>query len=617
MTIALAFMATGFVFADKEMIYSLGDSALTFGTGYRKAETYNVALRINDNSLVGARVKAVRVAFPYVEGLSEARAWLSKELPAIKSMKAGEPDIASKSFEVAKGYTEITFDEPYTITADGVYVGYAFKTAKADDESTQTKPVVTTAYTSPDGFYIHSTGTYRTAWRSLYSEAGQLAIQVVLESDSFKDNAVSVTSVDALNVQTGNVSEGTFVIANHGTNGVSAIDYTVSVAGQEYSAQADVSVKSIYGAPYDVKFSLPAIAEKGSYPLTITVTKVNGVANEDAIPSSQAVVNAYVTLPVHRAVLEEYTGTWCGYCPRGFVGLEEMNRLYPDDFIAISYHDGDPMQVIGSSDYAWNAKVLGSFPGYPAASLDRMHDTDAFCGDGEYYKFGIDKTWKDRADVFAPAAVDIDTRWADDNTLEATAYVAFPISADECPYEVSFVLVEDGMTGDSKDWAQSNYYSGETSWPESMAQFTSGASYVTGLVFNDVFVAWSGKAGIAGSLSAPIVEDVAQRYTYSFKIDEILNSDKAQLVQDKSRLRVIALLLSTQTGEIVNANKVMAGQNTTTGVSRPAVSTAEVVSRVAWYDVQGRRVLLPQHGLYVKVETLADGTRRVQKMLVK
>ena len=615
MTIALAFMATGFVFADKEMVYSLGDSTQTFGTGYKKAETYNVALRISDASLVGAKVKAVRIAFPFTENLSEARAWLSKELPVVKSMKAGDPDITSKSFDIAQGYTEVVFDEPYTITAEGVYVGYAFKTEKVDGDALQ--PVVTTDNTSPDGFYIHSTGTYRTAWRSLYSEAGQLAIQVVLESDSFKDDAVSVTAIKELNVQTGNVAEGVFEIANHGANGVRSIGYTVSVAGQEYAAEADVALTNVYGTFAEVSFRVPAIAEKGSYPLTVAVTKVNGVANEDAQPSLQSVVNAYSTLPIHRAVLEEYTGTWCQYCPRGFVGLEEMNRLFPNDFIGISYHNGDPMEIVGTSGFPWNTKVLGSFPGYPSAAIDRVHQTDAFCGDGAYGTFGIDKVWSERCSVFAPAAVDIDTRWTDDNMLEATAYITFPVSAADCPYEVGFVLVEDGMTGDTKAWAQMNNYSGATGWPSSMDMFTSAPSTVVGLAYNDVIVARSGIAGIEGSLSAPIVEDVAQSYSYSFKIDEIVNTSSAALVQDKSKLRVVVLLLSTETGEIVNANKVQAGESTTTAVNRPAVTPSEVVSRVTWYDMQGRRVQMPQHGLYVKVETLANGSQRVQKMLMK
>ena len=54
-----------------------------------------------------------------------------------------------------------------------------------------------------------------------------------------------------------------------------------------------------------------------------------------------------VTAFYHKIVAEEGTGTWCGYCVRGIVALEEMNKKYPDNFIGIAIHSGDPMAVEG------------------------------------------------------------------------------------------------------------------------------------------------------------------------------------------------------------------------------------------------------------------------------
>ena len=340
------------------------------------------------------------------------------------------------------------------------------------------------------------------------------------------------------------------------------------------------------------------LAQKGTYDLSVKVTQVNGKANDDEGAKGQSQVFVFNTLPKHRPVLEEYTGTWCGYCPRGFVGLEEMQRLYPDDFIGISYHNGDPMEVIPSSQYPWNAQVLGSFPGYPAASLDRLYATDAYCGFGAYTTFGIDQAWLSVSEVFSPADVQVESEWsADGETLEATAYVTFPLDRSDCPYEVGFVLVADGLTGTDSSWDQSNYYGGATGWPSSMDEFTQGDSYVKGLTYNFVYVARSGISGISGSLAAPVVADEAQSVSYSFDLASIKNTSNQPVVQDKNKLRVIALLFDKETSAIVNANKADAGASSViTGVEQlkavaPAANT--------FFDLQGRRVSRPAHGLYI------------------
>ena len=107
-----------------EIIYSRGDSAVIMGTENEQAETYDVAQILNDRALVGMRIKALRVTFPYSSGITDAKVWLSSPLPDIKSQRMQQPDIATQEFYARKGYTEVVFNEPYTITEDSVFVGY-------------------------------------------------------------------------------------------------------------------------------------------------------------------------------------------------------------------------------------------------------------------------------------------------------------------------------------------------------------------------------------------------------------------------------------------------------------------------------------------------------------
>ena len=110
--------------------------------------------------------------------------------------------------------------------------------------------------------------------------------------------------------------------------------------------------------------------------------------------------------------------------------------------------------------------------------------------------------------------------------------------------------------------------------------------------------------------------DVAQQYSYAFRMQDVVNTSGQNIVQDKQQLRVIALVIDTRDGSIVNANKAMAGlSSVTTGIARPALTQDETVSHVDYYDLQGRRVVMPRQGsLYIKAETTANGQVRTSKI---
>ena len=82
-------------------------------------------------------------------------------------------------------------------------------------------------------------------------------------------------------------------------------------------------------------------------PLTLTLTGVNGQPNVCADNQASTDVLSLHHKAHRRTVMEEYTGTWCSACPRGFAGIARLKQMYPDDFIAVSVHvlNGDPMDV--------------------------------------------------------------------------------------------------------------------------------------------------------------------------------------------------------------------------------------------------------------------------------
>ena len=591
--------------ADNEIVYCLGDHELDYGTGGKNAETYDVALRLIDPALVGLQVKAVRISFAQTDQLSNAHAWLTRELPAIKSSKAGEPDICKQAFDISTDDVEVVFDEPYTITAEGVYVGYSFDVAKVTGEAV--RPVKTTQYTSPDGFYIHTTKVYRTAWRSLYPNAGQLAMQVELAGDQVMHNAASAAWAPEVNLRTGQSWWDEFELVNHGNKGIRNVEYTLEIDGQSFTNKEDVYVKSVYGRYATVPFELPAMSEKGAYPYTITITKVNGEANEDAYPSVSGVCNVYNTLPKHRSVVEEYTGTWCGYCPRGFVGLEEMKRRHPDDFIGISYHAGHPSMDFSTYDYE-PLQFTTDFPNtvdhYPTSWLDRMFETDPFCGVSTYRTFGIEELWLERCKAFAPAWVDLAVTLSDDQkVITAESTLNFVINLSDHPYRLSYLLVADSLYDES--WLQNNAYTADAGWPECMDEYVAGGQMMH-VVHRDICIARSSRDGLEGSLPADIKAFEPVSHTWQIRLDDVVNSSGEPIVQDASKLHVVVLLIDSTTNEIVNARQAHPGEST--GIARLEHRLADAPVS---FDLLGRRVGQSARGL--RFTRSADG--KVRKYL--
>ena len=108
--------------------------------------------------------------------------------------------------------------------------------------------------------------------------------------------------------------------------------------------------------------------------------------------------------------------------------------------------------------------------------------------------------------------------------------------------------------------------------PESMDIFTKGDAYVSGLVFNDVFVGWSGREPIAGSLPAQVTGETPYTYKYAFDTSLL----KSELVDAPAKLRVNVLLIDTNTTHIANANKAWAGTNPQTAIKEVRGDRSEV-----------------------------------------
>lgn len=589
-----------------EVYYTYDDDVSSVGFwGTAKKETYDVAVHLSDEALVGKTVEGIIFTMGIDEGFSNMSVWLSKELTLSSSKNA--PDILSKAVTPAKGEIEVRFDQPYTITTGDFYAGYSFTVDNVDTMYTQ-YPLLLTLNCDVEGLYIHSSRTYR-KWKSKATTiGGSLAMKVII--GGVAQDVASVSAPSEINTQKEQEKEFTLTFKNHGSSKVSNVDYQYTLNGQTHNAHVDFAtpLPTRYGASGTTTVTLPAISEPGDYDMTFAVTKVNGKDNAEASLVSNSVLKVYRLLPTHRPVMEEYTGFWCGWCTRGYYAMEKMKKLYPDDFIAISIHNSDSVEVMKSSLYP------SSIGGFPSAYLERRADLDPYYGsanDG----FGIEQDWLALRDEKAPAAIEVAGEVAaDKNTLNVEASTTFIDNYTDANYHVEYCIVVDDIY--NKNWKQHNYfpqyyssYAGTEleelcTWPSD-----------TALHFNDVLVAasYAQHAGSSNSLlSKSITAYEPITTSCSFKLNQVKSRTRGEaLITDTTKFAVVALLVDDATGYVVNAAKSYV-DNTFSSVNH-ITNDAMADDRISYFDISGRRIEKPAKGIYIERHGNGKAIKRVNR----
>lgn len=615
--------------ADRQFSYPAeGESIYYFGNG--KAETYDVAIRISDPTLVGKQITGITVPVTPEATVSNPSAWLTKELTL--SGKNNAPDIASVEASVDGDVLSATFAEPYTITDDGVYVGYTLTIAKATTNGDKS-PVTVAPCSAPDGWYVHSSRT-DLKWSNKSNMGYASCLSVSLAGD-FPDYAVGIASVTPVRTD----SEPEFVsvpltITNYSVEAINSIAYSVAFGDEapvtgELTLETPVSAK--FGSTGEVILTVPRYASSAE--MTVGITKVNGKDNALAADVKKAPYTVMEFVPVTRPLMEEYTGLWCTFCTRGFVAMEEMTELYPDDFVCISYHDGDILSYVSN---------FPSQPsGYPTAFMNRGSETDPYYGD-DAEGFGMKKMWLNLRNQQVNNDIDVALSWKDEDhtILDAHTMLRFTEDVDGEDYLVNYVLTCDGYhtiivetesggvdMKNSVVLSQSNYYSGKAPLDDSPLwdKMVNGSDPMIDLTFNDVAISRSANVR---TLPDEVKANDTYHHHYSFDLNAIrqaIADNQAAAaanpaltaladLQDVSKMRCVAILLKAD-GSFVNCNK--SAQVGTSGVKSITNDAAASVKSTEWYDLQGRRVFNPANGLFIRVDRLSDGTLRSSKTVCR
>lgn len=586
---------TAFTASAASLDYSYNfEGAPSESYGTAKTETYDVAVHLTNPSFMGAKVTGIRVALPS-DGITDASAWLTSALQLKKQngKNVNNPDIAEKTGSPADGWLDITFDDPYTIPAEGVYVGYSFTVASLQ-ESTE-KPVTVAEGINPEGFYLHTSRT-KLRWGPMSEELGKVSDMTVRLEGSFPEKS-AVFTVGKVISAVSEPAEVSLPLVNCGTTAISSVEYTASVNNRTFSGTAipEAPVPGHIGAYGYASVKIDPVDATGEFPLLIKVTKVNGEAVDS--PEAEGQIKVYPFLPVNRPLVEEYTGLWCGWCPQGYVALETMKEREGDLFIAVAYHNGDAMAFSGDTP---------NYPGgYPAMYINRSSPIEIrdIYTDWEKYR-----TW------IPDAGIDVSVDWTDAShtSLKAIATARFTESHSGADYRIGYILVADGLS--DPQWLQHNSFSGRTDKKDDMPGalgdiFINGDSYVAGLTFNDVAVATTDLDGERNAIPAEI--KAGEEYSHPHVFDLASVSEKVLSAPEK--LRVVAVLTEGKSGKIINCNSSpwINGEPFTSSVE--ITDSCFEPTEIARWTLDGSRIYSPAKG--INIVRYSDGT--VRKILVK
>lgn len=321
-------------------------------------------------------------------------------------------------------------------------------------------------------------------------------------------------------------------VMNNGSNPITSVTVDWN-DGTSHSAVINTSIA--VGATATVNHpTLVSYAAANTNNIAITITNVNTVADVNMGDNvGSKVITTLSQAPVKTVLIEEGTGTWCGWCPRGAVAMEYMYNTYPTQFVGVAVHNGDPMTVA-----AYDAGA--DLSGYPGCNVDRVL-LDQSVSQAAFVGF-----YNSRKDLLTPASVGL-TANAVGTALTVDVNSTFYSNFPAANYRLGVILIEDGVTGTASGYNQTNYYAGGSNGVMGGYEALPSTVPAAQMVYDHVGRALlGGFDGQAGSVPAVITDGQNVTYTFNYTIPATMNI---------ANMSAVAVVIDNASGEVVNAEK--------------------------------------------------------------
>ena len=324
--------------------------------------------------------------------------------------------------------------------------------------------------------------------------------------------------------------------------------------------------------------------------LLLCTTATASAQTEPQSTTAQSTVTAQATaapqLYPRTQVIEEGTGTWCGVCPFGMEVLENLYKEVKDvPYIVIAVHQPqytysrEPMEVY---DYRFL-----TFQGFPEVWINRKKRTG-------FFNYELPLVLKEQSQQ-TPFNIKTKITKTDTFDYDITLTTTLGFDNHNTRLRMQYVLVEDHVG----PYMQANY-------GQNFAQYFPNSAWLNKpnpaqTFYNDVARAIypvGESAEREGVLPTEMRRGVPVSQTFHYFLPGS--------VQNASRLRIVGLLIDTQTNEILNADqqKFPTVVGTSTGIHAPLAPNAANASdapnaNAPHYDLSGRPISPAQPGLHI------------------
>ncbi len=347
-------------------------------------------------------------------------------------------------------------------------------------------------------------------------------------------------------------------LTNRGLSTLTSIDLNFTVDGNtqtETVTGLDVGFNEVYQFVHPAAHTITM----GGNDIEFTITNPNGVEDENMTDNSYSFSMTGVTVNEGQGVvIEEATGTWCTFCPRGSVLMDMMSHCFPENFVGIAVHNGDPM-----TESAYDGFVTGQpgFTGFPSVYFNR--ESIMALNTATLTNESIS-----RMQVAPTVNIGISADWdAATRVIDARVFADFAEAPGSGARWVG-VITEDNVTGTDSGYNQINAYAGDALGSQGGYEALPGSVPAAQMVYD--LVGRSALNTYAGTSSTDL-DDVQAGEAVSFSFD----SYTLPAAYNSEEISIVAILVGSN-GEVINAKKVSLNTAATTGIDPVQLTGAKV-----------------------------------------
>jgi len=325
----------------------------------------------------------------------------------------------------------------------------------------------------------------------------------------------------------GTVAIGTNIIsgrvANNAGTAVTSFDLNYSINGGATQTMSITNVVAALGGTYSFNHSIPWTVSTGglSFDLCVWADNINGVNVDERTCNDQICMNLFSRTGnsgTRTVLLEEFTGTWCGWCPDGVIVYEDIIAANPNDVVVVSVHDGDAMEFTDGIRSGFNVSA------YPNGMVDRK----VFAGevDEPHSRGAWDANVQSQIGSYTPADVSISHVY-DSSSRQITLNVT-SVFTDYAAGDMRFVamIVEDSIVGTGTGYNQVNYLNTSAGHP-----YFGAGDPIVGFVHNHVLRALPGGAyGNSGIIPSTVSPTDQYTETFTYTLPSTMDATKIKLV---------------------------------------------------------------------------------------